>query len=159
MNITFLKFLSPLLNLGRSFSVQHCSSMMPRVGCTNTQVLPWSELTGRFLSSTAPAPQVRSSNGASRSDGKTMVMMIKFSYKVETTYFINRSSSESPHFKVLSLLLLLIPTAVGLHHYWWLKMEELTLFWEVLSGFDIVSILPLGLTPLPLTILSLLDSH
>ena len=59
-----------LFNLGRSFSVQHCSPMIPMVGCTNSQVLPWSELTVRSLSSTAPAPQVRCSNRTSNTGNK-----------------------------------------------------------------------------------------
>ena len=52
-----------LLNLGESFSVQHCSLIIPRVGCTNSQTLSWLELTARSLSSTAFAPQVRGSSG------------------------------------------------------------------------------------------------
>ena len=60
------------LLLGKSFSVQHCSPMMPRVRCTNSLALPWSELTGRSLSSIAPAPKVRCFNGAS-SDGNNVL--------------------------------------------------------------------------------------
>ncbi len=55
--------LSFLVNLFlRPYIVQHCSSMMPRMWCTNSQVLPWSELTVRSLSFTVNAPQVRCSN-------------------------------------------------------------------------------------------------
>ena len=50
------------LYLGISFSVQHCSPMIPRVRCAN---VTWSELTARSLSSTAPGPQVKCSNGVS----------------------------------------------------------------------------------------------
>ena len=63
-----LFFLNFLFNLGRSFSVQHCFPMMPRVEFTNShaaQELPWSELTERSLSSNATAPQVKWSNGTS----------------------------------------------------------------------------------------------
>ncbi len=62
-------FSFPPFNLGRSFSVQHCSPMIPRprVGCTNSQALPWLELATRSLSSTTPAPQI-TCNGA-HSDG------------------------------------------------------------------------------------------
>ena len=67
-NIMVIIFFSYFLfSLGISFSVQHCSPMMPRVECTN-KVLPWLRLTAKSLSFIAPAPQVRCSNWVS-SDG------------------------------------------------------------------------------------------
>ncbi len=44
------------------------TTMKPWTGYTNSQALPWSELTARFLSSTVPAPHIKYSTGAT-SDG------------------------------------------------------------------------------------------
>ncbi len=52
-NIFFNYYFNLLFNSG-TFSVEHCSSMMHRVGCKNSQTLPWSELTARSLSTTTP---------------------------------------------------------------------------------------------------------
>ena len=57
---------------------------MPKVGCTNSQVLPWLELTLRSLSSTAPAPQVRCSNEVS-SDGNNIFLSL-LGIKTETIH-------------------------------------------------------------------------
>ncbi len=60
------------VNLGRLISVQHCFPWWPGLGCTNSQVLSWLELTVRSYTSTAP--QVRCSNRAS-SDGKKFLAL------------------------------------------------------------------------------------
>ncbi len=53
----------------------YCSPMMPRVGYTNSQVLPWLELTARSLLSTAPSAQIRCSNGAGSNGNKFLGSM------------------------------------------------------------------------------------
>ena len=67
----------------------HCltlfSHIIPKRGYINSQALPWSELTARSLSSTAPDQQVRCSNsndGAS-SDGNTLFIENHMSIKFE----------------------------------------------------------------------------
>ncbi len=47
------------------YSLYKTSPMFPRVGCTNSQALPRSELTAKSLSFTASAPRVSCCNGAS----------------------------------------------------------------------------------------------
>ena len=50
-----------LFNLGRSFSVQYYFPIMPTMECTNSQALPWSELTAWGLCHPLHLPQVRCS--------------------------------------------------------------------------------------------------